>query len=287
MTQVDMDVNIELPPTVFVLANEVARHGIFHMFVPPVNVIRKWIDKDKELNISKFTSEDEEEAFLEYMCNLIPPSMLNLLVADDALHDDEIDDDDVVNDDDVGDDDVHDVHETETVRLIASLSQGLVDMLMQTLLDRLLPLYIKKRDDEKEHGKDSSIVESIEHELTPRRSAKDPDMKEAIKEYIFDLLVGIKRHLESDSLKKLLEKLDEGDEEHVEEHAILDEMMERHYYESHALKDAVARLVPVFEVILDPLMKDICLVFQRGFATGIQDMLVKERENIPGPQHLE
>src|SRR6478609_2036728 len=95
-----VDLQMQLPLSFYRLTNDVIQHGVIHMLVPPIDLIREWIDKEN-------VQDDEKERYLSYMASLIPPSieeLLEKLESDDDDDSNDVDDDDDRNDEDSNDD---------------------------------------------------------------------------------------------------------------------------------------------------------------------------------------
>src|SRR6478609_4767546 len=76
-----VDLQMQLPLSFYRLTNDVIQHGVIHMLVPPIDLIREWIDKEN-------VQDDEKERYLSYMASLIPPSIEELLEKLESDNDD-------------------------------------------------------------------------------------------------------------------------------------------------------------------------------------------------------
>ena len=269
MTQDYIDVKMSLPYQMFVMINEVARHGVFHMLIPPVDTIKRWIDRDADASpkIQHFKSEAEEEAFLQYMDSLIPPSLISYLENDNKTDEITIEENGTHEEMDKASDSEHWENLKDLQSAISSFSQHLQDKVVEYLL--LLYLDISECLDD---GGDDDIP---------------PSVQSRVDDVLFDLLISVKMDLESEQVKSVLSQLNAGDSWYVAWHNILDDMMKRHHYESHAVLDAKERLHVVFKRTLKPIMSGVKDALNDGIIETFQNLLEEDRRNIPGPQCLE
>lgn len=306
-----VDIHMPLPLSFYTLTNDVIHHGVIHMLVPPVELITEWIDKEKEQGIHHFQNDKEEQQFLSYMEDLLPPSVPEILEqikeddADDAADDaDDADDVQDMTDTDANADvdetdvdpskvdpskivlpdegDQKEIYENEVHPKITQFSSMVAQKVIFTLFDRLFPLFMK---DEKDDLKHIQSIPDLIQSIAPKHKATE--LEGEMENVLFDLLVSIKRDLESDEAKQLLAKLKETDGEYVEYHNLLEKLMKKYNYESFAIKKALERLKPLFMKEIDETIEWICGKMQQQIPQALEEYIVKERNNIPGPMILE
>lgn len=289
MTQNYIEVKMSLPPEMFIMINEVVRHGVFHMLIPPVDTIKGWIDRDAhgEPKRQHFRSQEEQEAFLHYMDSLIPSSLLGYL--DDGKDDgkdegkDGKDDGTCGNHETKDENDVYEemervaktmeTNEDGNLAFLRSAISTFSKHLQDKAVDYLIPMYVK-------------IAETCE-DVSSSCLQTNGKIKDHVDDVLFDLLISVKKDLETKEVRAVLSRLNAGDAEYVAWHNILEGMMNRHNYESHAVRDAKDRLHRIFMETLTPVLSSVCNALNDGIAYTMQEMVAEDRRNIPGPQCLE
>jgi hypothetical protein len=293
MTNQKIDVEFKPPTGFYTLTNEIIKHGVIHMFIPPVDIVSQWIDREEKSHVHHFDEEYSKKVFLEYVDSLVP--------SDTNYENDGIDGDDG-NVDDQCECDLELTTETEKndiikqpsnddqimhmQNVIRGFSANVANKVISTILYALFPLYLEDKEEESDDAdkEDLSITEAIS-QLQPKRTSMD--IKDKLEEVLFDLVVSLKKDLETENSKKLLEDLKLKDQEFALHHRLLDELMKKYNYESIAVRSAVDRLFPIFLDKMDDVIKEFCLVMQDGVANAVVDMIEEDKRSIPGPQCLE
>jgi hypothetical protein len=180
------------------------------------------------------------------------------------------------------------VKEDDILPFVQMFVVSVQEKIIFMLFEKLLPIFITPHDSEN-WDNISNLNDSIADSISkwhPVNKAKDLEIN--ISDALYDLLTSVKLDLESDTAKKVLndwQKNATGTD--IEFSALKDKFEKKHCYSSIAIKEAHQQLLPVFINKLDALMEELCDYIRQRTFTCVEEMLLNDRENLPGPQHLE
>jgi hypothetical protein len=262
---IKVDVPFKPPESIFTLCQDVMTHGVIYLLVPPQEMLLKWIEED---GLYKDNVEKREK-FVKYWnfdCDLLNE---NDGVREEAVVQYE---EDKEKPDDI-------------LPFLQMFNLAVQEKVIMMVMEKCMPLFTIPQDEDVHEEYCESIAESIE-KLQPLNKATD--LSQEISDMVFDLLTSIKIDLESDTAKKVLSTLTETEDVvDVEFSTAKEELEKKHRYQEIAVKEAQKQLLPIFEDKLDGIMEELCEYLRSRIYSRVEEMFIEDRENLPGPGHME
>ncbi len=117
-------------------------------------------------------------------------------------------------------------------------------------------------------------------------TTKFQDIQPLVEDTLHDFVLWVESRLESAETKQVLHELN-GLHHWDKREQIIDDLMERHEYKRVRVVLAKERLMRMFARSLDNIIEDVAVNLKSGMHAAFIELAEKDRENIPGPRHLE
>jgi hypothetical protein len=269
-SKIKVDVSIEPPESVFDICNDVIQHAIPHLLIPSSELLSKWLTED-----GKYPDEEERKAFLEYFKFEI-----------EWLSEKDDEREQIIQ---------SSVMDSQKIEQIAPVLQSFILLVQEKVfvlvLDRFLNIFLTPK--ESDVTATETIAESISRVAPINRAT---DVTTEIEDAVFDLLTSIKLDLETDEAKSVMSMISgnrdgdgEADDEDVnaEFERVMQELSKKHGYEGMAVKQAQTHFVPLLMTKLDGIMEEVCSYLRDRVYQRVEEMLIEDRNSLPGPQYME
>jgi len=258
---INVDVPFKPPESIFSLCNDVLQHGVIHLLVPPQELLSQWMQED---GVYANDQKKKEEFLKNWKFDL------QLLNEDDSVREECCES--------------LEEKAQEVMPFLQMFILSVQERIVVTVLEQLMPLFVMDEDEDTVLSTSSeSIADSIA-KLQPLN--KSADLVPQISEVITELLQSIQVDLESEDAKKILHMIKEIDDDE-EFDKVKSDLEQKHGYKRIAVKTAHDQLLPIFMSQLDSIMVEVCQYLRERIYNRVEEMLLEDRENLPGPQHME